>query len=80
MKENIPLDNYPNKEKYKILKILGQGAFGTVYEVINIDDNRHYAIKKIQINDASKEELDKIKNESKILSQLDNKYIVKYYE
>ena len=78
--EDISLDSYPNKEKYKIIKILGKGAFGEIYEVINIDDNRHYAIKNIITNDATKEELDKIKNESLLLSKLDNEHIVKYYE
>ena len=46
----------------------------------NIDDNRHYIIQKINTKDITKEELDIIKNESKLLSNLDNKYLVKYYE
>jgi NIMA (never in mitosis gene a)-related kinase len=80
MIENISLDSYQNKEKYKIIKILLKGEFEEVYEVINIDDNRHYIIQKINTKDITKEELDIIKNESKLLSNLDNKYLVKYYE
>ena len=78
--EDISLDSYQNKEKYKIIKILLKGEFEEVYEVINIDDNRHYIIQKINTKDITKEELDIIKNESKLLSNLDNKYLVKYYE
>ena len=42
--------------KYRIMKKLGQGAFGAAYEVLNISDNKKYVIKEIQMKEASKEE------------------------
>ena len=76
LEEDFPGDR---SKTYKIIKELGKGAFGRVYKVKNKDDNKYYVIKKILINGASKEELDKIKNEAKILSKLNSEYIVKYY-
>ena len=74
------LKSFPDREKYKIIKILGNGSFGTAYKVKNIDDNKYYVIKRILTDKASKEEIAQIQNEARILSLLDNEYIVKYYE
>ena len=70
---------------YKIIKQIGKGSFGEVYKVSK--DNKFYALKIYQIkNDdvtSSKEKIENIKsieNEIKILSQLDNPFIVKLYE
>ena len=35
-------------EKYKIDKVLGDGAFGTVFKAINLKTNEVVAIKKIK--------------------------------
>ena len=72
--------DFPNNEKYTIIEILGQGAFGCAYKELNKDDLNFYVIKKITLKEGNKEELEKIKNEAKILSTLDNSHIVKYYE
>ena len=42
------------KNKYKIIKELGHGAFGKVYEVEDITDNQHYAIKRLNKEDIFK--------------------------
>ena len=78
---------------YKIIKLIGKGSFAEVYKVSK--DNKFYALKIYQIkNDdlslystissqktkESKENLKSIENEIKILSQLDNPFIVKLYE
>ena len=78
---------------YKIIKLIGKGSFAEVYKVSK--DNKFYALKTYQIkNDdlslystissqktkESKENLKSIENEIKILSQLDNPFIVKLYE
>lgn len=50
-KRNLPEDvNFPDTllEKYSILKEIGQGAYGTVYEVIEKKSNGKYALKHIK--------------------------------
>ena len=34
---------------FKESSVIGSGGFGTVYQAINIIENRHYAIKKIKL-------------------------------
>ena len=34
-------------EKYKIIKKLGKGSYGSVFECLNLDDNKSYAVKEI---------------------------------
>ena len=36
-----------NKIEYKIVKELGKGGFGKVYQVLNKSNNKYYAIKEI---------------------------------
>ena len=38
----------PSMEKYKITKVLGDGAFGTVFQAVNNKTNEIVAIKKIK--------------------------------
>ena len=72
--------NSLKNSKYRVIKRLGQGAFGAAYEVSNINDHKKYVIKEIQMKEASKEEADQLKKESKILSSINNDNVVKYYE
>jgi serine/threonine protein kinase len=60
--------------KYKIIKPLNSGAFGTVYE-IETDDNMRYALKEVKnLNITNKHRFER---EIKILSQLNHPNIVK---
>ena len=74
---------------YKIIKLIGKGSFGEVYKVSK--DDKFYALKMYKIsnemnnsNSLTKKEknenLKSIENEIKILSQLNNPFIVKLYE
>ena len=72
--------DFPNHTNYEIKEQLGKGGFGSVYKVLNKDDSQLYAIKKISIKGLNDEEIEKIKNEAKILSNIDNENIVKYYD
>ena len=72
-------------KNYKIIKLIGKGSFGEVYKVSK--DNKYYALKIYQIknddtnsSNENKENIKSIENEIKILSQLDNPFIVKLYE
>ena len=68
-----------NTKKYKIIKELGQGNFGKVFHILDYEDNKEYAIKKIPLKDKGNEEINDIKNEANILSSINNKNIIKYY-
>ena len=71
---------YPNKPEYKIIKKLGQGAFGAAYKVMKIEDNSIYVIKRIEIKNAQKNVLESIKKEAQILSKIKNEHVEKYYD
>ena len=45
------------KIKYTIIKELGQGGCGRVYQVLSKSDNKYYAIKEIPIKEEKKRQL-----------------------
>ena len=59
-------------------EIIGKGGFGTVYLIEN--NNKKYALKQIPLINMEKEDLISCEKEAKILSKLNNEYIVKYYD
>ena len=67
-------------QEYKIIKELGQGGFGKVYQVLNENENKYYAIKKILLKDLNEEQIETAENEANILSNITSEYIVKYYD
>jgi calcium-dependent protein kinase len=69
----------PSK-KYKVVKRLGDGSYGTVFSVVNIQTGATVAMKKIE--KVKENEIDdlEIKNEIDILKKLDHPNIVKIYE
>ena len=68
-----------NSQNYTIIKELGKGGYGKVYQVLNKKEKKYYALKKISLEDISEEEMANIENEAKILSRINNDHIVKYY-
>ena len=66
-----------NNTKFKIIKELGEGGFGKVIQVLNKSDNKHYAIKVIPIKNETKNKIEEIQNEAKILSEFNCNNIVK---
>ena len=69
-----------NSQKYKIIKELGEGGNGKVYQVLNKKNNKYYAIKKISIKYLEEEDIELIKNEANILSSINDEHIVKYFD
>ena len=65
--------------KYQILKSIGDGTYGQVYEGINIETNEKVAIKKLKNKMSSWEEC-MLQNEVQTLRKLDNENIVKLIE
>ena len=63
--------------KYTIKRSITSGSFGTVYEILNEEDNKVYALKELtNIDTVSKQRFDR---EVKILSELDHPNIVKTF-
>lgn len=64
--------------KYKVLKKLGQGSYGTVYLVQDSRDGENFVMKKITVSGMTEQELADCKKEIQILSVMDHPCIVKY--
>ncbi|KAJ8290413.1 hypothetical protein GJAV_G00012550 [Gymnothorax javanicus] len=64
--------------EFEELQLLGKGAFGAVIKVQNKLDGCNYAVKRIQVNPASKQ-FRRIKGEVTLLSRLNHENIVRYY-
>ncbi|XP_042356887.1 eIF-2-alpha kinase GCN2 [Plectropomus leopardus] len=64
--------------EFEEIQLLGKGAFGAVIKVQNNLDGCYYAVKRIQVNPASKQ-FRRIKGEVTLLSRLNHENIVRYY-
>ena len=90
----LPIQDFINKklnqniEKNKIninnieyiIKELGIGGFGKIFQASSMLYNKNYAIKVIPNTESAKNQFKNIQNEVKILSQLNCNNIVKYYD
>jgi serine/threonine protein kinase len=59
---------------YEIIKTIGKGSFGKIYEVEHKKTKKHYALKKIETEGLSEEDLDLIEQEIKMLIQMECEY------
>ena len=66
--------------KYEVIKKLGEGGYGIVFQVKRKSDKELYVIKEIKIKDEMKDKIKDIEKEAIILSQFNCKNIVKYYD
>ena len=89
IKEKIDNKNHKNVKKhtnsrffndFTIIKKLGKGGEGTVFEVKNNFDMQHYAIKRIILRLKQKEDINEINNELYVLSRHKSPYLVRYYQ
>ena len=63
--------------QYIIKREISSGSFGTIYEIINEEDNKIYALKQLTRVDAVSKQ--RFEREVKILSELDHPNIVKTF-
>ena len=66
--------------EYLIQKKLGIGSYGTVYKVTKKNTNDFYVIKQISLFGLTPDEIKDVNLEAKILSSINSKYVVKYYD
>jgi serine/threonine protein kinase len=62
---------------YSVRRQIGTGSFGIVYEILNEDDNKIYALKELTNMDTVSKQ--RFEREVKILSELDHQNIVKIF-
>ncbi|XP_053184592.1 serine/threonine-protein kinase Nek1-like [Scomber japonicus] len=67
-------------DKYKQVKKIGEGGFGTAVLVLSKEDGQQYVIKKIDTSRLSIEERQKAQQEVEVLSKMSHPNIVKYKE
>ena len=65
---------------YQIIKKLGRGTYGDVYQVQKKNTNDIYVIKQISLCGLKQKEFDLVNQEAKLLSLIDSDFVVKYYD
>lgn len=69
------------RDKYRIIREVGHGAQGHVYEAISLADNSKVAIKELRIDSVQNwKEYDLFKREANVLQSVNIKGIAKFYE
>jgi NIMA (never in mitosis gene a)-related kinase len=65
---------------YEIIRILGKGTFGKVYLAKCRVDRKIWVLKIVSLVGLSDEEKEIALNESKLISQISHRNIIRYYE
>ncbi|KAH3686402.1 hypothetical protein WICPIJ_002581 [Wickerhamomyces pijperi] len=76
-KDNNP---FPGLENYQITEKLGEGAFSTVHQALNLQTNEHVAIKVIKKQQLDQNQKQAVLKEATIMRQLSHDNIVKFVE
>lgn len=78
VEENSQMIQADPREKYRILTMIGQGAYGCVYQVKDMDTGEDYAIKRI--TPTSEELKQEILQEIALLKICEHQNILKLYD
>ena len=65
---------------YELIKVLGKGGMGVVYEALHVELGRRVALKVMRSNDAGREELERFKREARAAAKLRHPNIVPILE
>ncbi len=66
-------------DAYRVVRAIGSGGFGTVYEVERLADNQHLAAKVVS-SDANRDALLRFGREAQLLSRLHHENLVSIYD
>lgn len=67
-----------NIDGYEIGKSIGKGSYGRVYKVVNKENNKHYAMKKLKVHPINPYEKINIVNELRILMSHTSSFIIRF--
>ena len=68
-------------QKYKIVKVIGEGGTGITYSAIALDTDRRVAIKNLSLRGLDNwKQIELFEREAKILATLDHRCIPKYLD
>lgn len=77
MSKKTLFDFKTNPDDFKVIQLLGCGAFGQVFEILHVPSGKHYAGKMfIDVNNATLKEINK---EIGIMSAINSPYMVNFY-
>ena len=74
------MEVFKSKPNFKIIKKVEGGSFGLVYKVLDKNDNKFYAIKRVELNDQNKDNIKEVEKEAKILKEIKSDNVVKYID
>jgi NIMA (never in mitosis gene a)-related kinase len=55
---------------FKVVKLLGKGSYGTVFQVQRISDNKTYALKEMDVRAMNQAEREDAANEIRLLASV----------
>ena len=70
----------PRVPGYEVKRLLGKGAFATVWEAVQNDSGRRVALKIIRVDLATKEVFNRFAREIRIAERLDHPHIARVYD
>lgn len=65
---------------FKVLSLLGEGAYSAVYRVLRLADNEIYALKKVKIPDLNEKEKSNALNEVRLIASVRHENVIAYKE
>ncbi|GAA5506110.1 serine/threonine-protein kinase PknD [Novipirellula caenicola] len=80
--EAIPPEGWsrPRVEGYEVKQVLGQGAFATVWEAVQVATQRPVALKVLRVDLATEKVFNRFANEIKVMQEFDHPYLAKIYD
>lgn len=75
-----PGQHRPVPSKFKVLKFLGKGSYGSVFQVQRLSDNQTYALKEMDVRSMSQVEKEDAVNEIRLLASVQHPNVIGYHE